>query len=145
MPTADSPASSECHGPCPPPLQAKAEQVARAVLDAAKKAASAGELLSPAEAKQVAQLVLNPPKQQEEKVGASCCQLTSGHPAWAQPVPAQSVGQGMQPCPGAGHGGCTACSTLGQLTLVLCTLLRRRLVPHPRCLASPCSVASSSR
>ena len=68
------------HDRCLQRLQAKAEQVARAVLEAAKKAASAGELLTPADAKQVAQLVLNPPKQQQEKVCAWCCQLD--HSAW---------------------------------------------------------------
>jgi hypothetical protein len=44
-------------------LQARQEVAARAVLEAAKKAGAAGELLSAKELQAVAQAALNPPKE----------------------------------------------------------------------------------
>jgi hypothetical protein len=56
----------------PDGLQQRTEAAAKAVLDAAKKAGAAGELLSPKEQQAVAQSVLNPPKVKEEPKVSSC-------------------------------------------------------------------------
>jgi hypothetical protein len=59
-------------------LQARQEAAARAVLEAAKKAGAAGELLSPKELQAVAQAALNPPKEapapaRVSRVNWACC------------------------------------------------------------------------
>jgi hypothetical protein len=51
-------------------LQQRTEAAAKAVLDAAKKAGAAGELLGPKEQQAVAQSVLNPKVKEEPKVSS---------------------------------------------------------------------------
>lgn len=53
---------------CLAACQARQEAAARAVLEAAKKAGAAGELLSKRELQQVFQAALNPPKEAPAKV-----------------------------------------------------------------------------
>jgi hypothetical protein len=55
--------SSFCLAP-----QARQESAAKAVLEAAKKAGSAGELLSKKDLQQIYQQAINPPKEQPAKV-----------------------------------------------------------------------------
>jgi hypothetical protein len=59
-------------------LQARQESAAKAVLEAAKKAGAAGELLSKRDLQQIYQQAINPPKQQPAKVRACHLRLRGG-------------------------------------------------------------------
>lgn len=59
-------------------LQARQESAAKAVLEAAKKAGAAGELLSKRDLQQIFQQALNPPKEQPAKVSSKAGSCSGG-------------------------------------------------------------------